>query len=65
MNPVHAGMVNHPGEYRWSNYQVNEQDGTCDLIAHHSLYLDPGYDNPKRQVASRELFRQRAGTRRN
>lgn len=26
LNPVQAGMVTHPAEYRWSSYQVNAQE---------------------------------------
>lgn len=25
LNPVRAGIVTHPGEYRWSSYQTNTQ----------------------------------------
>jgi putative transposase len=25
LNPVRAGMVAHPGEYRWSSYRANAQ----------------------------------------
>jgi putative transposase len=27
MNPVRAGMVEHPAEYRWSSYRANAQGG--------------------------------------
>ena len=57
MNPVRAGMVKHPGEYRWSSYQVNGQEIRSDLITHHSLYLGLGEMEAKRQDAYRDLFR--------
>lgn len=57
MNPVRAGMVKHPGEYRWSSYQVNGQGIHSDLIAHHALYLGLGETEAKREDAYRNLFR--------
>ncbi len=57
MNPVRAGMVEHPGEYRWSSYQVNGQGRSSDLVSHHSLYLNIGRTDTERQMAYRKLFR--------
>ena len=57
MNPVRAGMVKHPGEYRWSSYQVNGQGEKSALIGHHLLYQDLGRTSIERQKAYRELFR--------
>jgi putative transposase len=57
MNPVRAGIVDHPGGYRWSSYQINEQGDKSDLITPHVLYQNLGYDNEERQFAYRELFR--------
>ena len=57
MNPVRAGIVVHPGEYRWSSYQVNGQGDKSDLITHHVLYRHLGHDDAERQFAYRELFR--------
>ena len=57
MNPVRAGMVKQPGEYRWSSYQVNGQGKSSDLVTHHVLYRDLGQSSAERQLAYRELFR--------
>jgi len=57
MNPVRAGMVGHPGEYRWSSYQVNGQGRHSGVTRHHSLYQDLGRTDGERQTAYRELFR--------
>ena len=57
MNPIRAGMVEHPGEYRWSSYQVNGQGDKSDLITHHNLYRSLGRADKERQQAYRELFR--------
>jgi len=56
MNPVRAGIVKHPGEYRWSSYQINGQGKESDLLSHHALYLSLGQTAAERQTAYRELF---------
>lgn len=30
LNPVRAGMVDHPGAYRWSSYRANGQGGAAE-----------------------------------
>ncbi len=57
MNPVRAGIVKHPGEYRWASYQSNGQGMSSDLLSCHSLYLSLGQTDAERQAAYRELFR--------
>jgi putative transposase len=57
LNPVRAGMVAHPAEYRWSSYGVNAQGEADALVKPHSLYVALGLDNAGRQMAYRELFR--------
>ena len=57
MNPVRAGIVNHPGECRWSSYQINGQEDKSDLITHHSLYQGLAQSDEERQYVYRELFR--------
>ena len=57
MNPVRAGVVEHPGEYRWSSYGCNGQGETSDQLNHHSVYLSLGRTGEERQAAYRELFR--------
>ncbi len=57
LNPVRAGMVEHPGEYRWSSYQANGQGENNPLIRPHALYEALGLDAASRQTAYRELFR--------
>lgn len=36
LNPVRAGMVVHPGDYRWSSYRANAQGRTNALLVPHS-----------------------------
>ena len=57
LNPVRAGIVKHPGEYRWSSYLVNGQGKSDDLLSPHSLYQALGRTASERQNAYRELFR--------
>jgi len=56
LNPVRAGMVKHPGEYRWSSYRCNalgRQDG---LITPHPLYEQLGSSDGMQQSVYRGLF---------
>ncbi|MBT9438503.1 MAG: transposase [Desulfobacterales bacterium] len=57
LNPVRAGIVAHPGEYRWSSYGYNGQGERSDLLSHHSVYQGLGRTSEERQAAYRELFR--------
>lgn len=57
LNPVRAGMVEHPGGYRWSSYAVNAGKHTDDMISPHALYLALGPTVQQRKQAYRELFR--------
>lgn len=57
LNPVRAGMVEHPGDYRWSSYRANGQGEENPLLRPHELYLGLGAEAATRQAAYRELFR--------
>lgn len=57
LNPVRAGMVEHPAEYRWSSYRANAQGESDALIQPHAVYGALGPDAASRQAAYRELFR--------
>jgi putative transposase len=57
LNPVRAGLVEHPGEYRWSSYRANAQGEICKIIKPHTLYRQLGAKKSERQTAYRELFR--------
>ncbi len=57
MNPVRAGMVSHPGDYRWSSYGVNANGKPNNMLTRHPLYLSLGPDQLAREHAYRELFR--------
>jgi putative transposase len=57
LNPVRAGMVDHPAEYRWSSYRANGQGEPNALLKPHLLYWQLGHTDPERHSAYRELFR--------
>lgn len=38
MNPIRAGMVEHPADYRWSSYRTNAQGEPSVLGCPHPLY---------------------------
>lgn len=44
LNPVRAGMVAHPGEYRWSSYKSNAEGALDTRITPHAEYLSLGRD---------------------
>lgn len=61
MNPVRAGMVTHPGEYRWSSYHGNADGKPDEMVEPHALYRALGPDEASRRAAYRELFRAAIG----
>ena len=50
LNPVHAGMVEHPAEYRWSSCRGNAQVEPDVLLTPHALYLAMGNDAASRNI---------------
>lgn len=57
LNPVRAGMVEHPGDYRWSSYGANAQGEANDWLQPHACYQALAPDIRNRQAAYRALFR--------
>jgi len=56
MNPLRAGMVEHPARYRWSSYAANAQGIDNAVIEPHELYMSLGKTSEARQEAYRGLF---------
>lgn len=56
MNPVRAGLVADPAQYRWSSYRCNAQGHADPLVTVHELYVALGQDAGSRQAAYRALF---------
>ncbi|MFC1774458.1 transposase [Pseudomonadota bacterium] len=56
LNPVRAGMVARPIEYRWSSYRANAAGHPDRAVTPHNLYQALGNHIQTRQHAYRELF---------
>ena len=56
LNPVRAGMVDHPADYVWSSYRVNAYGEASSFITPHGSYLDLGKHKEDRQRLYRKLF---------
>jgi putative transposase len=56
MNPVRAGMVEHPQAYRWSSYRAHAHGVPDALLTGHPMYDRLGLADTERQGAYRELF---------
>lgn len=57
LNPVRAGMVEHPADYPWSSYHHHGDGEENAIITRHQLYEKLGRTNEERQKNYRELFR--------
>ena len=56
LNPVRAGMVEHPAEYPWSSYHFNALGVENSLLTKHGLYSALGEGVTDCQLAYRHLF---------
>jgi putative transposase len=56
MNPVRAGMVDHPAQYRWSSYAANALGMSNAILHQHDEYIGLGVSPDLRQKAYQELF---------
>ncbi len=56
LNPVRAGMVEGPGDYRWSSYRGNALGVSVPLLTPHPLYVALGDNAVEQQMAYRALF---------
>jgi putative transposase len=55
LNPVRAGIVVHPGAYKWSSYQSNANGMHDELVTSHPVYLALGDAPSARQKSYRSL----------
>jgi putative transposase len=56
LNPLRAGLVSSPADWRWSSFR-NNSDGQPDaLVRPHALYLALGHSSSNRREAYRALF---------
>ena len=56
LNPVRAGMVDHPSDYQWSGYACNASGKVDPLITLHERYLALDKDDEVRRSEYRALF---------
>ena len=59
MNPVRAGLVKRPEDYRWSSHRHHALGEPNELIDHHDLYENLGDSAAERQDVYRTFVRQR------
>ena len=57
LNPVRAGMVRRPQDYRWSSYHANGLGRPDAVLTPHGEYLRLGRNDQDRREAYRALFR--------
>jgi putative transposase len=57
LNPVRAGIVANPADYRWSSFRANAHGDVDELIEPHPNFLCLGNAPCQRHVAYRDLFR--------
>ena len=56
LNPVRAGIVSNPGQYRWSSFARNGLSSNDELIKEHAEYLNLGNSEQQRAENYRLLF---------
>ena len=56
LNPVRAGIIEHPAGYAWSSYQCNGLGQPDAVIKPHPLYLQLGSGSDARLTGYRRLF---------
>lgn len=61
LNPVRAGIVQHPADYLWSSYLANAEGLPSELVTPHSVYQLLGRTPMERHEAYRGLFASELG----
>ncbi|MFT5372283.1 MAG: putative transposase [Lysobacterales bacterium] len=57
LNPIRAGMLDHPADYLWSSYRANALGKQISLLTPHECYLSLGHSSEERQAAYSALFK--------
>ena len=57
LNPVRAGMVRHPADFRWSSYRANALGEPDPMVTPHAVYCALGRNPEERRAAYRAGFR--------
>jgi putative transposase len=61
LNPVRAGIVTRPGDYRWSSFGANAAGRHDPIVKAHPVYLALGKAPAERRQAYRALFETELG----
>ena len=61
LNPVRAGMVSDPGDYRWSSYAAHGFGNNISMLTPHRLYLSLGETKLARLKNYRKLIGESLG----
>jgi len=56
LNPLRAGMAEHPADYPWSSYHANANGRSDPLIQAHPVYKGLAHGDEQRRAAYRSLF---------
>ncbi len=56
LNPVRAGIAEHPADYPWSSYRANAQDESSPMLVPHPFMQALGAYELERKNAYREMF---------
>ena len=56
LNPVRAGMVTEPGDYRWSSYRANAYGAIDSVVTAHPMFLALAKHEDERHDTYRRLF---------
>ena len=56
LNPVRAGIVDHPGKYKWSSYKQNAQVTDQGIVDSHPVFTMLGDTKEERKFVYRSLF---------
>ena len=62
LNPVRAGMVNHPADYPWSSYLANAKGQSNAILTAHDEYLSLAKGQAERQKNYRRLLESKMNT---
>lgn len=55
LNPVRAGIVKHPGHYKWSSYRTYAYGDKNELVDKHPIYKNLSPNTKKRRVKYRDF----------
>ena len=57
LNPVRAGMVDHPADYQWSSFRCNTEGEPDGITQHHEIYQALAYTPEERRRCYHDLFK--------